>query len=78
MAAFFKLFPSVLTIICVLIISENSAHAYLDPGSGSFIFQIVIAGLLGALVAVKRFWINIKTFFKNMFSRGEVQEPHKD
>jgi hypothetical protein len=35
------------------------AHAYIDPGSGSFIFQIVVGGLLGAAFAVKTFWRRI-------------------
>lgn len=42
--------------------------AYLDPGTGSFIFQIIIAVLFGSLFAVKLFWNSIKIFFKNLFS----------
>jgi hypothetical protein len=37
---------------------------YLDPGSGSIIFQIVIAGLLGAGVMARLFWKKILAFFK--------------
>jgi hypothetical protein len=37
---------------------------YLDPGSGSFILQIVLASFLGALFAVKLYWKKIKTIFK--------------
>lgn len=37
--------------------------AYLDPGSGSFLFQLLIAGLLGGLYATKSYWIRIKNFF---------------
>lgn len=37
--------------------------AYLDPGSGSMLIQILLAALLGAGVAVKIFWRNIKAFF---------------
>ena len=44
--------------------------AYLDPSTGSYIFQIVLAGLMGALFAVKIFWKNLKAFFGNIFSRG--------
>ena len=32
------------------------AQAYVDPGTGSFIFQAVIGGALAAGVALKVFW----------------------
>jgi ribose/xylose/arabinose/galactoside ABC-type transport system permease subunit len=38
-------------------------HAYLDPGTGSYLFQILLAGLLGAGMTVRIFWGRIKTFF---------------
>jgi len=36
--------------------------AYIDPGSGSFILQALIATLAGTLVAVKIYWQTIKRF----------------
>ena len=36
--------------------------AYIDPGSGSFILQALIATLAGALVAVNIYWRKIKSF----------------
>ena len=38
--------------------------AYLDPGSGSFMFQLLIASLLAGLYAVKSSWNRIKGFFQ--------------
>lgn len=35
---------------------------YLDPSSGSFILQVLIAGLLGGLLTIKLFWTRIRTF----------------
>jgi len=46
-----------------------SAHAYLDPGSGSFILQIVLAGIMGFILMVKIYWKKIRTFVGGMFSR---------
>lgn len=37
----------------------REAQAYLDPGTGSFIFQIVVAAVCGAGFAVKMFWSRI-------------------
>ncbi|CAB1065081.1 hypothetical protein D1BOALGB6SA_9878 [Olavius sp. associated proteobacterium Delta 1] len=49
--------------------SNHSAHAYLDPGTGSYMLQMVLAALFGALFAVKLFWNKIKLFLKNLFSK---------
>ena len=45
------------------VVAVPNAHAYIDPGSGSFIFQVLIGGLLAGGVAVKAFWRRISTFF---------------
>jgi hypothetical protein len=37
--------------------------AYLDPGTGSYVLQLALAGMLGASYAVKHFWARIKSFF---------------
>jgi hypothetical protein len=39
-----------------------AANAYVDPGTGSFIFQVLIGAFLGAAVAVKVFWKRIWGF----------------
>ena len=46
-----------------------AAHAYLDPGTGSYLLQLLIAGVLGALFAVKVYWTNVKTFFLSRFRK---------
>jgi len=40
-----------------------SPHAYLDPGSGSFLIQLAIAALLGAGVALRAYWSKVKGWF---------------
>jgi hypothetical protein len=42
---------------------------YLDPGFGSYIFQMLIAGLVGAGFAAKLFWAQIKSFFVSLFAK---------
>lgn len=48
------------------------AQAYLDPGSGSFLVQLLIAGLVGAAFIVRSSWGRIKGFFTR--SKGEESE----
>jgi Na+/proline symporter len=46
------------------------AVAYLDPGSGSFFIQLLVAGLMGALFLIGVYWKRVKTFFMKMFGRS--------
>ena len=52
----------------------ETLDAYLDPGTGSIILQVVIGVAVGGLFTVGLFWHRVKTFFKNLFSRGEKYE----
>lgn len=53
-----------------LIVLAQDAHAYLDPGTGSYFFQILIAGLLGVLFFMKNFWRNLATALKSFFFKA--------
>lgn len=37
--------------------------AYLDPGTGSIIFQAIIGALLGGVFILKTYWHKLKSFF---------------
>jgi hypothetical protein len=56
------------------VVAVPNANAYIDPGSGSFIFQVLIGGLLAGAVAVKHFWRRIVSFFTRRGSRGQTAE----
>ena len=45
----------------------ETAWAYLDPASGSYIFQIIMAALLGGLLVVKNFWRTIIKKIRSIF-----------
>ena len=44
---------------------------YIDPGSGSYLLQAIIAAVLGALFYFKNMWFKIKSFF----IKGKKDEP---
>lgn len=50
--------------LILLIGSLNKDLAYLDPGSGSFILQILLATLLASLLFMKSFWRKVVGIFK--------------
>ncbi|MDH3227746.1 MAG: hypothetical protein OEM67_11760 [Thermoleophilia bacterium] len=47
----------------VQLATTSRAAAYIDPGSGSFFVQMLLAGLLGAGMAIKAYWGRIRSFF---------------
>ncbi len=47
---------SVLLCLTFCLVSASRAHAYLDPGIGTYTFQILIAGLMAAIFSLGRFW----------------------
>jgi hypothetical protein len=42
--------------------SATPASAYLDPGTGSMLLQMILGGVAGALVVGKLYWQRIKDF----------------
>jgi len=49
--------------------SPRTAYAYLDPGTGSYIIQILIAALAGGTYMVVASWGKIKTFLRSIISK---------
>ena len=47
----------------------GDAHAYLDPGTGSYIFQMLIASVVGGLFALKMYWRKLKESVRRMLGR---------
>jgi hypothetical protein len=41
--------------------------AYLDPGMGSYVFQILLASLFGAMFALRQSWFEVKAWIKERF-----------
>ncbi len=59
-------------VIGVLVMSfafPPYTYAYLDPGTGSYIIQLLVAGILGAAFVIKTQWNHIVQFFKGLFSK---------
>ena len=49
--------------------------AYLDPGSGSLIIQMIIGSVVAGLFAIKAYWKKALTFFN--FRRDKTPPEHK-
>ena len=51
--------------------------AYIDPGTGSFVLQALVATFAGAAVAVNLHWKRIKRFFARS-QGGEKRDDPRD
>ena len=60
--------------VAFLLISTQDAHAYLDPGTGSYILQVLVAVFIGGFYALKVYWGRIKAFFSK---NKEVQDDSR-
>ena len=62
-------------VVAVVMLSfPSQAFAYLDPGTGSMLLQVILAGIAGIGVFCKLFWVKIRSFFY----RKEPQLPIND
>ncbi|MBE0409620.1 MAG: hypothetical protein IBX69_07805 [Anaerolineales bacterium] len=55
----------------------SRSAAYLDPGSGSYIIQLIIAGFMGGLFMLGVYWRRVKSFFKNLFNKEDVSNRNE-
>ena len=60
----------ILLLTLLLLALPSTADAYLDPGTGSYVEQLLIGGLLGGLFALGVFWRRVVAFIKRLFKRG--------
>ena len=51
-----------LTAICLLMAAP--AYAYIDPGTGGMLVQLVTGGVAGLFVLARLYWVRIKDSFR--------------
>jgi hypothetical protein len=65
--------------LAVILTPTREAYAYLDPGTGSFLLQILLAGFLGLMLTLRLFRERIAAIFKALLRRKPTEtaeEPH--
>ena len=55
----------------------EGTHAYLDPGSGSLILQVILAVFLGGFFILRSYWKKIKDGVVNLFT-GQREEGEEN
>ncbi|MEO8568114.1 MAG: hypothetical protein ABI419_03235 [Ginsengibacter sp.] len=54
----------------------NASLLYIDPGSGSYLVQMIIAAILGGMFYIKTIWKRIKLFFSK--NKDASENEHTD
>jgi O-antigen/teichoic acid export membrane protein len=55
-------------LMCALY--SRQIYAYIDPGTGSFVLQAIVAAVVGSLFTVKLYWGRIRDYIVRRFSRS--------
>ena len=58
-------------LFLVLLLFTRESEAYIDPGSGSYVLQLIVASFFAIVFTLKVFWRNIRAFFSG--ARGKKQ-----
>ena len=58
------MFERISIILFIIMVTESSAHAYIDPGTGSVVLQLIAAIAFAALITIKQWGRYIVNLFK--------------
>ena len=50
---------------------SQGVSAYIDPGTGSFVFQMIVGGVLGFFFVIKLYFRRIKSFVLKIFRKNK-------
>ena len=74
-----KRLAKVVLLVCFLyLLFPRTVYAYIDPGTGSLMIQVLIGALLGGLVTIKIYWGKIKLLFRKWFSKRKSGKQSED
>ena len=71
---------SFLLVLAVMLVgaSTSSAQAYLDPGTGSIILQVLLGGVAGLALACKLYWQKFITMLGIKRKPEDLREVRQD
>ena len=65
----------VFSLVLYALIFPESAHAYLDAGTGSYLIQLAVALVAGGLFMAKTFWRRLLSVFSRGRKRHTTDTP---
>jgi hypothetical protein len=61
--------PVLCSVVLLLAISERPAEAYIDPGTASYVFQVIAGAVLGGVFLLRTYWTRVVTSVRSLVSR---------
>jgi hypothetical protein len=65
--------PLMSIVLLLLAISERSAEAYIDPGTASYVFQVIAGAILGGIFLLRTYWNRVVTSVRWLVSRDAAR-----
>ncbi len=63
-------FLRILITLSLVMLVPSPSHAYLDPGTGSMVLQIILGGIAGIGLLGRIFWRKLRTV---IFNKDKIQ-----
>ena len=58
--------------------ASKPAFAYIDPGTGAMLLQLLLGGVAGGLVILKLYWHRLKERTTRLFGVRNEEQPKAD
>jgi hypothetical protein len=68
-----SLFPLLSMVLLLVVLFERPALAYIDPGTASYVFQVIAGVVLGGVFLVRTYWNRIVTTVRSLVSRDAAR-----
>ncbi len=65
-------------LLAIFMLLPFPAYAYIDPGTGSMILQVLAAALLAGMVFVQGIRTRLVAFLRKVFGKSESSKPGED
>ena len=62
-------------IFLLAFFAPRNVYSYIDAGTGSLMLQMLIAGIVGSLFALKLFFKRIVNWIRKVFGKKELPPP---
>ncbi len=56
---------STIALTAILVLTAAPAYAYIDPGTGGMLLQLVTGGVAGLLILARLYWKRVQGLFRS-------------
>lgn len=60
---------AIVSVVALLLVAERPLHAYIDPGTGSYVTQVIVASIVSAGFILRTYWTRVKDTCRRLFGR---------